>query len=609
MNKKIKSLDTLDIVAKKKKNFLIVGVIVIVVSILGISIGSALLNVDKKKLYKEKKAITDDKTLKVIQNPEYKETWAISIENRLEDQNKKLSEVIAELSFKQTKMLTEIKKELREGNQKKSDEIAELGSSMDQKFRLLSTKVQEQLDENDRKMEQVRIMADNVQEKMDSVDNEIIVGPDLLPRQPEDLMPRELKDTENKDVSDVTKDILKNSDINKETEENLEKEEPEEVISVELKKPNFDKVDTTSNYNLLDDEVIKSEKLATTSYDKPIPDEIIPAKKVNHKKNIRFVDIDTSFNDTIIANAIKMDKSSKQVDEDLLTNGFHISTGLTQVYMVTGAYAPAFSDSDSEPLPVLMETEGSILMSNDNFGSVDKCFLLGSAKGNMNSETADIRLVSISCLLDEGKYRIEGSISGWVIGENGIPGVPGELLHKNGAWIAKTFVSGFLETFSQALVTSAGPQINLGGYGNTGGGDSSQVGTGDAIGANAMSAGAGGVSTVFNKLGEYYLKMAEQIFPVIEVKGGRNVDVLLMGGEDLTIVENNKVDMSLMNEFIEQEKQKNSSKNANMSNNAFTQAISKGSNSDGMSAENGGSAEEGEEPSLDNSNLDEFNIN
>ena len=57
--------------------------------------------------------------------------------------------------------------------------------------------------------------------------------------------------------------------------------------------------------------------------------------------------------------------------------------------MITGAYAPAFQEGDSEPLPVLFEAEGSIIQPNDFLGSIDKCFLLGSAKGNMNSQTAE----------------------------------------------------------------------------------------------------------------------------------------------------------------------------------------------------------------------------
>jgi len=606
MVKKTKAagLETLDIKAKKKKNFIVVIIIIVVFAVLGISIGSAFLDVKKEKLYRHNTAVAEDKQLNVIQNPEFKETWAISIENRLDDQNKRLSEVIAELSAKQTRMLTEIKKELRDGNQKKSDEIAELGSVMDKKFKSLLDKVNNKLDETSDEMDQFKIMAESFQNKVSSAENEVIVGPDLLPRQPRQEyqqipVPGEKSpiETPNNKVPlvVVTPDKLD------ETKVIIEKPE-EEVVTIALKKPDLKKLDRSATYNALDEEVAKSETYAKTTYEKAIPAKVTKSKPASQKKNIKFSNIDTSFNETIVAEAIRMDTEAVQEEEDELTNGFHISTGLTQVYMVTGAYAPAFSDSDAEPLPVLMSTQGQIVMSNNNVGSVEKCFILGSAKGNMNSETADIRLVSISCLLDGGKYRIEGSISGWVIGENGIPGVPGELLHKNGAWIAKTFVAGFLETFSQALVVSSGPQISFGGQGTTGG---QTVSTGESIGSNALSSGAGGVSTVFNQLGEYYLKMAEQIFPVIEVKGGRTVDVLLMGGEDLTIVENNKVDIAVMEDFIEQEKNRKKGGKVSMSKNAFTQAIADGSSD----SSDMGSGEFGEaEPSLDNASLDEFDI-
>ena len=211
-------------------------------------------------------------------------------------------------------------------------------------------------------------------------------------------------------------------------------------------------------------------------------------------------------------------------------NTYHIMTGLTTAYLVTGVYAPAFAEGKMEPLPVLLQAEGDILIANDDTESLGKCFFLGSAKGNMNSETADIRLNKVSCSLADGTKKIEGSISGWVIGENGIPGVPGQLLHKNGAWLAKTFVAGFLDTFAQSITAFAG----------AGGKDGSGA---ISIGDSLAEAGGESTSQVFQQIGSYYLEMAAQIFPVIEVKPGRTVDILLKGGDILTVTDFNSAEI------------------------------------------------------------------
>jgi hypothetical protein len=548
--KTLDNLDTLDIRAKKKKNFIVIIILISVVTILFVSIGSAFLSVDKKKIYEERKEIEAAKDLKVIQNPEFKENWAISIENRMESQEKKTQEVIAELSGKQDRVLDELKQIIREGNEKNQQEVLNLSENFDAKMNSLRSELMEQIQSQEEKTEQLELMLEAQKSAVSPDTGDIMIGADLLPEMPGDTLPTE--DGQDKltiivDGKPVEKKPLTPEEIQKEKEEALEKE--------------------------LTDKALEAAEGAEKDLGIPevIPEE--PKEAVNHKKNIQLVDIDTSFNEGVINAQAEIEKiaAAKEQQEEMPTS-YHLSTGLTQAYMITGAYAPAFQEGDSEPLPVLFEAEGEILVPNSHLSSVEKCFLLGSAKGNMNSQTANIKLVSISCLLGDADYRIEGAISGWVIGENGIPGIHGELLHKNGAWLARTFVSGFLETFANAIGGGTGSQIMF---------DSSQqadTGTGTAINDNLTAAGAQGVSTVFNKLGEYYLKMAEQIFPVIEVKGGRTVDILLIGGEDLSVVENDNMDIANINDHLSELSLKKESEEDTISEtNAFTRSVIKSS--------------------------------
>lgn len=539
------NLDTLDIKAKKKKNFIIISVIIVIVTILFISVGAAFLKVDKTKIYKEREAAKAAKDLKLIQNPEFKENWAISIENRMESQEKKTQEVIAEIAGKQDRVLDELKDIIQESSKKNSSDIQDLSNTFDTKIGSLRNELFEQIEAQNQKIEQVATLAQTSKSSSPN-SGDIMIGADLTPK--------------NNNSSTVT-------DQNGLT-----------IVVADGEKEKQDKAKLEADSKDLESVANEAIKNIESSTDVPNAiEETTVTSNQSKKKSIKMIDIDTSFNANIVAAAAQIeDEASKKEDPKETEKNYHLSTGLSQAYMITGAYAPAFQEGEAEPLPVLLEAEGDIIQPNDHLASVDKCFLLGSAKGNMNSQTANIKLVSISCILNEGEYRIEGALSGWVIGENGIPGVHGELIHKNGAWLARTFVSGFLETFANAIGGGNTSTINFGTDTNENSRSNSNndTETGTSINNNLATAGAQGISTVFNKLGDYYLKMAEQIFPVIEVRGGRTVDILLIGGEDLTIVENNKVDLANINDHLSElslKKDKEADKITNT--NPFTKSI------------------------------------
>jgi hypothetical protein len=497
-----------------------------------------MLNVDDEKMYKQRKVIENTKDMKIIQNPEMKENWAISMENRMKDQELKTGQILTQMSDKQETMLDEFKLMIQDGAEKSDENLRIMSATMDAKLSSMKKQISNKFDDVDAKFDQASIIKSN---------GGVAKGGDIALNK--DLLPIIRKNTKEVDAHpedslyDIDRKVSKSTPAANDTKGSL--------------------------------------PVAKTPGSKATDKSMILADNTPKHKSIKMIEIDTSFNKGVISAQEKIEQEVEASKDEKINNSYHISTGLSQAYMITGAYAPAFQEGEAEPLPVLLEAEGDIIMPNSNIGTIQKCFILGSAKGNMNSQTASIKLVSISCLINGGTHRIEAPISGWVIGENGIPGIHGELLHKNGAWLARTFVSGFLETFSSALVAGAGSgKVNVG-TGTTGTTGAAASFSGDQLSNNAYSAGAKGMSTVFGKLGEYYLKMAEQIFPVIEVKGGRTIDILLIGGEELTVVENNKLDIQRMRDNIEKAELKKSQKDAKISSqaNAFTRTVNGNSDS------------------------------
>jgi len=49
------------------------------------------------------------------------------------------------------------------------------------------------------------------------------------------------------------------------------------------------------------------------------------------------------------------------------------------------------------------------------------------------------------------------------------------------------------------------------------------------------SAALGGVGSALDKVAEHYLKMAEKLFPVIEVDAGRHIEIMVLKGQELKI--------------------------------------------------------------------------
>jgi len=527
--KKIK-LETLSQQAKKKKDFLIVIGLLVSFGIVLANIVGYFFNVQKTKIYRKQQVkILKNKQLKLIPKADFKENWAISVENALKTQRNDLKFFIKKFTEEENETKHELKNMIIDSIAQQKMLLMEQKKETDKKINSLEKYTKAQIEALNAKIESLK----NAQQVTTGIglnenakanaNNEIIIGKNLLPKLPSSALPSKKPKKE--------KENSKESEINKAIAE----------ITGHLPTPKKGKQTTNQQQ------------------------EQIPKNQLINRPKLKMVDLNTGNNDQIIA---ENKKAVIKAEEKKIPKSYYVATGLTKAYLVTGVYAPVFSAGNTEPLPVLLEAEGNVLIANNDTENIDKCFLIGSAKGNMNSQTADIRLVKISCSLKGGKYFIEGPISGWVIGENGIPGVQGTLLFKNGAFIAKTFVAGFLQTFAQAF---AGRQTVVPITSNTT----------NSLGQNIQYATAKGASNIFGKIGEYYLKMAEQIFPVIEVKPGRIVDILLKGGDTLTLKKVAKADIFKMEENIEEmerqqklkEEQKQLSRQNKNNKNVLEQAV------------------------------------
>lgn len=150
--------------------------------------------------------------------------------------------------------------------------------------------------------------------------------------------------------------------------------------------------------------------------------------------------------------------------------------------------------------------------------------MLGQATGSLSSGRAYIRLSKLSCVSKNG-VAISKTITATAVGEDGKVGLAGKVVTKQGALLARVLVAGFLQGVGQAFQQSS---ENLSFSGLTGSTTQQPI---TPSGRELLSVGlGGGISQATQKLAQFYMNMANKMFPVIQINAGRKIDVMFLKG-------------------------------------------------------------------------------
>ena len=199
----------------------------------------------------------------------------------------------------------------------------------------------------------------------------------------------------------------------------------------------------------------------------------------------------------------------------------YLPVGFIRGELLGGIDAPTGGQAQSNPLPVLIRLKDNAILPNHFRAGVRECFVIGSGFGDISSERAYLRTSNLTCIRQD-RSVIEVRIEGNVYGEDGKLGMRGRLVSKQGQLLANALragiVGGIGQGFSQGGSTYTDSALGRLVTGPEGTGEQVRRG----IGA--------GVGRALDNLANYYIRLAEQTFPVIEVDGKREVDVVLTRG-------------------------------------------------------------------------------
>jgi conjugal transfer pilus assembly protein TraB len=190
------------------------------------------------------------------------------------------------------------------------------------------------------------------------------------------------------------------------------------------------------------------------------------------------------------------------------------SGSMIQGVLLTGLDAPTGQNAMKEPTPALIRVKKESILPNRFLADFRECFIIVGGHGDLASERAMLRAENLSCIRND-KSVIDAKLEGWVVGNDGKAGVRGRLVSKQGAVLARASLAGLADGISQAFSGNVRGQL---------------PGTGMDSDYTLQSGAFGGASTAMDRIAKYYLDLADQMHPVVEVDAGREVTLVLVRG-------------------------------------------------------------------------------
>ena len=203
----------------------------------------------------------------------------------------------------------------------------------------------------------------------------------------------------------------------------------------------------------------------------------------------------------------------------------YLPPSFMEATLLSGLDAPTAEGAKGEPVPVLLRVKNLAVLPNKIKANLKGCFVIAEGYGSLADERAHLRLVTLSCIAKNGSAVIDQKVKGFVVDEDGKIGLRGKVVSKMGSALARSMIAGFFGGLGQA--TQAATMTT----------SISALGTTQSIQpSKILEAGAGsGIAQGASELQKFYLSLAKQSMPVVEVGATKNVTLVISEGVDLQI--------------------------------------------------------------------------
>jgi len=225
--------------------------------------------------------------------------------------------------------------------------------------------------------------------------------------------------------------------------------------------------------------------------------------------------------------AQKQDQKAAEVKKNEKGESVYLPPSFMEATLLSGLDAPTVESAKGNPVPVLLRIKDLAILPNRVKADLKGCFVIAEGQGNLADERAHLRLVNLSCLSRKGQAVIDQKIKGFVVDSDGKIGLRGTVVSKMGSAIARSVLAGFFGGVGDAIKSET-VTSSISALGTTQTLDSGKI----------AQAGLGsGLAQGAHELQKFYLELAKQSMPVIEVGATRNITLVVSEGVDLEIKE------------------------------------------------------------------------
>jgi len=204
----------------------------------------------------------------------------------------------------------------------------------------------------------------------------------------------------------------------------------------------------------------------------------------------------------------------------------YLPISIVKATTLTGIHAVVSEQGMSNPQPVILRISKPAILPNRIRKNITGCFVIAEGFGSLATERVELRTRTISCLSSDGRAVIEEPLKGFVVDGDGNLGLSGRVVARFGSALARNALAGFFEGVGQLTA------------------DSTQTTTTDITGqktqqvsANSIAKGSlgKGLQKATGEVGKFYLDLAKQSLPVVEILPGKKVDIVISEGIELKV--------------------------------------------------------------------------
>lgn len=203
----------------------------------------------------------------------------------------------------------------------------------------------------------------------------------------------------------------------------------------------------------------------------------------------------------------------------------HLPPSFMEATLLSGLDAPIGGEAQKNPKPVMIRVAAPAILPNRVKANLKDCFVIAHGYGSLAEERVNLRLVSLNCVGKDNQAVIEQKVAGYVVDADGKVGLRGRVVMRAGRVLGLTFLAGVAEGAGRA-VESSSTVTSTSGIGVTQSLNTDEI---------ANAAIGGGIAQGSGELQRFYMDLAKETLPVIEVGPKKKVTLVIQEGVDLEI--------------------------------------------------------------------------